>query len=142
MRNSRDGAILQGKTFEAWERSLQVDEDGNITFDWGDGCFSDSGCIIDPYTNSAQIKECSGACPFMTFYEDNSFYGYSASATHTYPFSTSGQTYQTTFVRKIKVTQAPADLANQLIVEASISWKNGTADKTLSQTTLLTNWTP
>ncbi len=137
VRNTRDTSFLQGRGWGGWKSSLNVDGSGNLTGGSTDGCFSSDGCIVDPYTSGNKIKACSGTCPNISYYPDNSFYGYSNS----YPFTITNPAYQTSFVRTIKLT--PSSVTDdQVIVTASISWLNGTNTKIITQKDLITNWTP
>ncbi len=136
IRNSRDSALEQGYTWDTWQQEvLSVDVNGNPTGSGVDGCLSVDGCYVDPFTSDPKIKECDGDCPFVEYYPDNSFYGYLAN----YPFLISSQPYETSFVRKITVVPS-MQTSDQLVVTATISWENGSAVRTLSQTTLITNW--
>ena len=136
IRNSRDSAIEQGFTWDTWQQQiLSVDISGNATGSGFDGCLSVNGCFIDPYTTDPKIKQCDGTCPYVQYYPDNYFYGYLAN----YPFLISNQPYETSFVRKIVITPS-SQTADQLVIKATISWENGSSPRTLSQTTLITNW--
>lgn len=136
IRNSRDSAIEQGFTWDSWQQQvLSVDIGGNPTGSSTDGCFSTNGCFVDPYTGDPKIKQCDGVCPYVQYYPDNSFYGYLSN----YPFSISTAPYETSFVRKIVITPS-TQTADQLIVKATITWENGSSPRSLSQTTLITNW--
>lgn len=138
VRNSRDTAFIQGLSWAAWENTLKTDTNGNQTGVDTDGCFSTNGCTVNPYTTSlAKVKKCPATCPYVLYFPDNGFYGYSA----TYPFTPVSASYQTSFIRKIKVSPSSTN-ANQLIVQGSITWLNGSNSKTVSQNMLITNWTP
>ncbi len=138
IRNTRDTSFNQGLTWDDWKNTvLSVDTAGNTTGTGVDGCFSSSGCYVDPYTTGPHIKECQGGgCPNVIYYPDEGFYGYSTS----YPFTPGpSQPFTTSFVRRIKIepsTKSP----DQVIVSASITWLNGATAKTISQSMLITNW--
>lgn len=135
VRNSRDTAVIAGLSWDAWQDTLQTDTNGNQTGVNSAGCFNTSGCIINPYAVSAPVKQCSGLCPYVLYFPDNAFYGYSA----TYPFVPVAASYQTSFVRTIKINVSSTN-PDQVIVVGIISWLNGTATKTISQSMLITNW--
>lgn len=137
VRNTRDSAFLQGRGWEGWKAMMNVDESGNQTGGSGEGCFGSAGCIVDPYTSENKIKSCGITCPNIVYYPDNGFYGYASS----YPFSISTPGYETSFVRSIKLTPS-STMYDQVIVNATISWQNGTSTKTITQKDLITNWTP
>lgn len=137
IRNTRDTAFIQGLSWDQWQDTLQTDTSGNQTGIDVNGCFSTDGCIINPYSLSASVKQCPGTCPYILYYPDNGFYGYEA----TYPFIPVTPTYQTSFVRTIKIGPSATN-PDQLIVWASIAWLNGTNPRTVSQSILITNWTP
>ncbi|MEK7228161.1 MAG: hypothetical protein AAB681_02290 [Patescibacteria group bacterium] len=137
VRNSRDSAFINGLTWTQWQDTLQTDISGNQTGIDTDGCFSTDGCIVNPYTAVPEAKKCSGACPFVLYFPDNSFYGYSA----TYPFTPTTAPYQTSFVRKIVITMSPYS-TDQVVVTSSISWLNGVNTRGVSQSMLITNWKP
>ncbi len=137
VRNTRDTAFLQSLGWNGWKSSLNVNESGSLTGGSTDGCFSASGCIVDPYTSGNKVKACSGVCPNILYYPDNNFYGYSNS----YPFVVTNPAYATSFVRTIKLEPSSSS-DDQVIVTATISWQNGTNTKTLIQKDLITNWTP
>lgn len=136
IRNTRDTAFENGLTWDLWQQQiLSVDSTGKPTGDTSGGCFHKNGCYVDPFVNSENIKQCDESCPYVQYYPDNSFYGYNGS----YPFSISTQPYQTSFIRKIVITPSERS-PDQLIVNATISWENGSTLKSLSQSTLITNW--
>ena len=139
MRKYRDDAALQGTSWATWLSTLNVDTAGN-TVDMSNpvACYVSTGCTIDPYTSGNKIRGCGASCPATIFYPLSSggFYGYS---TGVYPFSTSGITpITTTYVRKITVERTNSD--QQLIVTAQISWRNGNSTRSVSQSTILSNW--
>ena len=141
IRNSRDTDVHQGgMSWDDWLATLNTDELGNPTpiNQGARGCFSKSACTVDAYVDSGNIKECSGKCPPLLFYPDQQFYGYS----ETYPhININGGTvpYVTSFVRTIKAKFSDTD-PKQIIVTATIIWQNGTANKSLTQSIVLTNW--
>ena len=126
LRNYRDTASIREVSWTDWTESLPS------------GCFQDDGCRIDPYTEGSSLVACSGACPGIVLYQfpdAPGFYGYSNGD---YPFSTLGVTQlPTTYVRTIRFEQPDH---NQLVVTSTITWRNGNATKTVSQSLLLTNW--
>lgn len=130
IRNSRDSAYLSGGTSNTWSQTLNTS-----------GCFSADGCVVDPYNQGSQLGQhfipCpSTGCPAMYFFDGgssrSSFYGYNGSD---YTFS-SGTSYPTTYIRTVKLTNS----GGQIIVNVSLRWKNGTADKSVSQIITLTDW--
>ncbi len=137
VRNTRDTSVIGGLSFQNWQDTLKVDVNGNQTGGVNSGCFNQYGCIVDPYSISPAIKQCSGTCPSILYYPDNEFYGYSAS----YPFSSVSSPYQTSFNRTIKVSESATN-PDQVIVTGTITWLNGSVTKSLTQSVLLTNWTP
>ena len=134
LRNSRDTLIAQGGTWDEWKNLLTADESGSITGDFGRGCFSDTGCIVDPYTVDPAIRECRDQCENITYFSSHGFYGYEVEYT-----LIDGERYPTTYIRKIYATETDP---NQVIVTAQMTWLNGTSTKTTSQSTMLTKWTP
>jgi Tfp pilus assembly protein PilV len=135
VRNSRDTAVQQGGSWATWLGTLNVDGSG-VSIDLGSpsGCFVSDGCTIDPYTQDPKIRACSGQCPVTLFYPDEGFYGY---ATGTYPFSGGTSPVSTTYRRTVTTELITAD---ELVVEATIQWQNGTTTKSVTQSLLLTNW--
>lgn len=133
--NSRDTAMQQGSDWLTWTGSFNVSGTGSILGGANtQGCYANSGCIVDPYTTSSPVRACSGACPTTTFYA-NGLYGYSSSS---YPMASSlGAASATTYIRTITTQLNGAD---QMIVTSSVSWMNGTTKKTSSQSILMTNW--
>lgn len=140
LRNSRDTAIAQGVPWGGWVESLTVDEDGNPQGYGSDrGCFSKNGCIVDPYTRLAKLRECREECENILFYERIGFYGYETE----YPDPVAGnEAYRTSFIRTVTAAFSEADPDNQVIITARLTWLNGTNSKTISQSMILTNWTP
>lgn len=137
IRNSRDNAVLQGLTWDQWRGQFDVDTNGNSTA--GSGCFAASKCFVDPYTTGPNVKACTAgnSCPAITYYPDAYFYGYQSNA---YPFTITQQ-YLTSFVRSVTMTNGIVG-TDQVVVTVSVTWLNGTSSKTVSQSTLLTRWTP
>jgi type II secretory pathway pseudopilin PulG len=136
VRNSRDSAIGQGKTWEAWKDIYR-----------DNGCFLDEngngyGCTINTFalTPDQIAAPCTtGSCPYLNYYTDDSdqplnIYGYSPSLFD--PNATQPK-IATTFIRTIKMTET--DNGNQLVVTATMKWKNGTVNKTTAQSIILTN---
>ncbi|HVY35834.1 MAG TPA: prepilin-type N-terminal cleavage/methylation domain-containing protein [Candidatus Paceibacterota bacterium] len=135
IRNSRDSAKLAGTPWATWLGTLNVNASGvsQGVSPLTSGCYSAQGCIVDPYA-SVLVKACSGTCPYVAFYSNQSFYGYAGAS---YPFGVASSV-PTTYVRKI--TAQLSDSNNQLTITASITWLNGTSPKTVTQSLLLTNW--
>lgn len=139
IRNSRDSAKIQGLTWDQWRQKFYVDQNGAQTGNPGSGCFSSNRCYIDPHTSDPQIRACSGGgstCPAIQYYANQYFYGYNLN----YPFSTSGQKYQTSFIRSVEMSNGTVG-ADQVIVTVTVEWLNGLNTKTVSQKMLLSNWT-
>ncbi len=139
IRKSRDEAFIQGVSWDTWRATLNVDSTGGLVgLGTASGCFAANGCSVDPYTSQFKIKACGATCPATIFYPLSSggFYGY---ASGVYPFSTSGITPVTTsYVRTITAENTNSD--QQLLVTARIRWSNGNTTKTVSQSTILSNW--
>lgn len=138
IRNNRDSASQQSIPWATWTATLNVNGSGQpVGGGVARGCFDSVGCWVDPYVTSSNIKECpSGGCPNVVLFPDTGLYGYSGGS---YPAGATGTAAAvvTTYARKITAVLTGAD---QLTVTASISWKNGQATKTVSQSMLLTNW--
>lgn len=137
IRNSRDTSFQQALLWNDWQANiLSVDTLGNPTGTGVDGCFSNDGCYVDPYTSGAKIKQCIGDCPNVLYYPSNAFYGYET----TYPFPPSIlPTFETSFIRTIKIRTSDKS-PDQLIVTATVSWLNGSTPRSIVQDTLITNW--
>lgn len=133
--NSRDTALQRGQTWNQWLGSLYVNSVGTVQmpFDLSNprGCFTTNGCVVDPYV-SRPIRECAGSCQPIQFYPDYGFYGYDSF----YPFGQASSII-TSYVRKIT---ARLTAAGELVVTAEITWKNGSATKTIEQSMILTDW--
>jgi type II secretory pathway pseudopilin PulG len=142
IRNSRDTALQKGMTWADWQKTLQVDESGVSSADSFSGCFSDQGCIVDPYNKMATVRQCGASCPPVLYYPDNSFYGYAINPAKNsdYPFTPISAPYQTSFVRSINISSAGDP--NQIQIDEVVTWFNGSVQKTVSQSMLLTNWKP
>lgn len=128
IRNSRDSAMLAGTTWDTWRTTMS-----------SAGCFSPSACYADPYTTGTKVAVCPSAnnCPAITYFPDKYFYGYEANS---YPFATPAQRYQTSFVRSVSMANGTTG-SDQVVVTVTVRWINGTNTKTVSQSTLLTQWT-
>lgn len=98
------------------------------------GCLTANGCIVDIYSTGAHYVACGTTCPVMRYFEDKGIYGYG----NTYPFSTANA-YDTSFIRTIKMT-SPNPTASQVTVTATVRWKNGSVNKSTSQTIFLSDW--
>ncbi len=142
IRNSRDTALQKGMTWSDWQKTLQVDEAGVSSVDSFSGCFSDQGCVVDPYNKMATVRQCSTSCPPILYYPDNSFYGYAINPAKNsdYPFIPVSAPYQTSFVRSINISSAGDP--NQIQIDEVVTWFNGSVQKTVTQSMLLTNWKP
>lgn len=140
IRNSRDTAMQKGMTWSDWQKTLQVGEDGITDAGAFGGCFSDQGCIVDPYNMKATVRQCGASCPPVLYYPDNSFYGYAIQNGSGYPFTPVSAPYQTSFVRSINITSAGNP--DQLQVDEVVTWFNGSSQKTITQSMLITNWKP
>lgn len=113
---------------------------GTTDSSWGDfvtkyiECTSARGCWIDVLDNT--FGQClTDGCPYLYYDED---------ATNTAFYVTdddSGMTgmKKTNYKRKVSVVRDTADL-NQILVTATIDWKNGNLIKSRSLTTSLTRW--
>lgn len=140
IRNNRDTNMHQGtEGWETWLTRLNVDTVGTqIPLGSGTrGCFGATGCTVDAYLGGANFKECSGACTPLLFYPSQQFYGYNESYPH---ISGGAAPYTTSFVRTIYAERSSVD-PSQLLITATITWKNGTQNKTLSQKVIITDWT-
>ena len=137
VRNSRDTAFIQGLAWDAWQDTLQVDSNGSQTGVDTDGCFNTNGCTINPYNTGAHVKACGTTCANILYFPDNAFYGYN----DTYPFTSISASYQTSFVRKIRMAPSSTN-PDQVVVIGTITWQNGSSTKTISQNMLITNWQP
>ena len=120
IRNNRDTAFRSGGDWNTWRAGLS-------------SCFESNGCIVDVYTTGAKFIACSTNCPYMSYYENQGIYGY----TYNYPFS--GESYETSYVRTIKMTESPYD-SNQITVTSTMRWLNGGASRTTAQSVVMTNW--
>lgn len=120
IRNSRDSSFRSGLDWVSWRARLS-------------GCFSANGCIVDVYTTGVNFIACSSDCPYMSYYENQGIYAY----TYNYPFS--GEAYETSYVRTIKITESPYD-PNQIVVTSTMRWLNGGTTRTTAQAVVMTNW--
>lgn len=134
-RNSRDTAVLQETTWSTWLQTFNVNDAGVMVDPVTPiGCFATAGCSVDPYTDGPKILACNGTCPTTLLFPDEGFYGY---RTGSYPFGSGTPPVATTYVRRINAEMAGPD---QVLITATISWRNGTALKTVSQSMMLSNW--
>jgi prepilin-type N-terminal cleavage/methylation domain-containing protein len=137
MHNSRDDANQAGVDWQSWLSSFSVNENGTPLGGTTQGCFGSNGCTVDPYAVAARVRACTGICPSVTFFTSPGLYGYSTS---TYP-PFNGQTVSggtaTSYVRTISMR---LDSPDQVTVTATITWLNGSATKTASQSILLARW--
>lgn len=142
IRNSRDSAILQAQPWSTWKNTLSVDGNGNQS-GTNNGCFASGGCTVDPYVNTGfSIKACSTNCQTVYFYPANpsdssskSFYGYLGAS---YANISGITPVATTYVKKVTATTDPS---GNVLVTSTVSWRNGSSTKTISQPMLLTGWT-
>ncbi|MDB5255145.1 MAG: seg [Candidatus Nomurabacteria bacterium] len=137
MHSSRDTASIAGTDWQTWLTSFSVNQNGTPIGDTSQGCFSRNGCIVDPYTTVAKVRACDSTCPPITFFTSSGLYGYSSS---TYlPINgqsvTSGTA--TSYVRTITMQINTPD---QVTVNTSVTWLNGSSSKTVTQPVLLTKW--
>ena len=125
VRNTRDEAFINSVPWSDWIATYTAHD-----------CDKD-GCYVDPYAanQALRIEACSGECPAISFYEDEGFYGYQPVTR--YSFASAGTVYQTTYVRTVTFRQQSAD---EIIVTVTMKWLNGTNQKSVSQSILLTNW--
>ncbi|MCC6198612.1 prepilin-type N-terminal cleavage/methylation domain-containing protein [Candidatus Nomurabacteria bacterium] len=135
VRNDRDTAFLQGSDWATWLSTLTVDDDGMPTGDFDAGCFSEDGCSVDPYTSSAKMLACDGDCPKTVLFPDEGFYGYEGGV---YPFNqlVDAQPVETSYARTLHVSLPTPD---QLLVEVTVEWLNGSAHRSITQSTLVAN---
>ncbi len=137
MHNSRDTASIAGADWQTWLTSFSVNENGTPLGGTDQGCFTRNGCTVDPYTLAAHVKACASTCAPITFFTGSGLYGY---ANGTYPLI-NGQSYtsgtDTSYVRTMTMQLNSPD---QMTVTATVSWLNGSASKTVSQSVLLTKW--
>jgi prepilin-type N-terminal cleavage/methylation domain-containing protein len=140
IRNSRDTNIQQGGTWAQWVAGFNVSSNGTPLGGTNtQGCFTGSGnsgtgCIVDPYTSGAHVRACGPTCEAIAFYPSG-LYGYASS-----PYTSSlasGSPTATSYIRTISMQQNGTE---QLIVTATIKWLNGGAQKSISQTILMTIW--
>lgn len=132
IRNTRDSYVTEGLR---WEDFLQTLSQRGCLVDDNAG-----GCMVNPYAVNPQerIVSCSRSCDPMLFFPDVGYYGYG-----TDPIFSSHDTlsYETTFVRTIHIKRSEiVDDGSQLIVTANMRWLNGTNNKNITQTMLLTKW--
>ncbi len=144
VRNSRDTAFIQGKTWDEWLNMLSVNPAGDQVLSGerqgqatrSNGCFAETGCYVDPYTANAPIRACTRSCPLVRYYADQSLYGYSGN----YPFPQS-ESVETSYKRTITVTRSLLD-PDHLVVTGTISWLDGQTTKRLTQSLVIANWRP
>ena len=123
VRNSRDTLFQQNGDWNQWLAGFS-------------DCFTTAGCAIDPYTRGTHVVPAAGQ-PII-FYPTFGFYGYAGGS---YPsIVTSGTApYLTTYVRTVTMKKSDTD-PNQVIVNATVAWLNGSTQKTATQSILITNW--
>lgn len=125
IRNDRDTTAQQNEPWALWIAGFN-----------SQGCFSSSGCIVDPNSTNTHIRACSNGCEAIVFYPGYGFYGYQSSA---YPLVvTTAAPSATTYVRTITMQQMSDP--NQLIITSTVSWMNGLAHRVTTQSILITNW--
>jgi type II secretory pathway pseudopilin PulG len=126
VRNNRDTSAQQNQTWDQWTTVFNTN-----------GCFTSTGCIVDPYALNNPIRAFDNSA--IAFYPDTGFYGY-ANSTYASSLIGPGTTapYLTTYIRTITMQQS-AD-PNQLIVTSTVQWYDGNAKQQTSQSILITNW--
>jgi prepilin-type N-terminal cleavage/methylation domain-containing protein len=133
VRNSRDTALQQGSTWQAWLAGYTSAAAGCTT-----------GCIIDPFATTNNVRPPSPSSgEFITFYPSIGLYGYADSQ---YPplGNPTAAPYATTY--KLLITVQPIVITggnttpDQAIVKGTITWSNGSSTKTATQSILVTNW--
>lgn len=137
VRNSRDTASVSGVSWESWKAGLSTNENGTPTGDTNQGCFSGTGCTVDPYATVGNVKGCNGTCRAISFFSSTGLYGYVNSVYPPVFAQGAASATETSYIRTIKVYAGSAD---QLTVSASVTWLNGAARKTITQSVLLTRW--
>ncbi len=138
IRNTRDTASQQGKSWDEWRNLFYVDSDGKKTGSPSDGCFSENTCYIDTISNDKNIRMCEGSidnCQKLSYYPEHYIYAYS-NVDHLLPLS---EFYDTNFTRSIKMKNGEIG-EDHVIVNVTISWMNGTNYRSISQSMLLTRW--
>jgi prepilin-type N-terminal cleavage/methylation domain-containing protein len=134
LHNSRDTAAQQGTSWSDWVNSLSVSDTGAIVGGSNQGCYASSGCIVDPYSNTTQVRACDGTCEGIVKYSSG-FYGYNDSS---YPLSAGINTpVPSGFVRTIT---AQLNTPDQLTITSTVTWMDGYNPRSESQSILLTNW--
>ena len=137
IRNTRDTAAQESLNDSAvsWDTwKLQYDE-----------CFGSDGCVINPYPVSPSdvVDECPGGsrgngCEPLSYLTDDGLYMYVQSGLTT-PFQSS-EFIETSFIRNVVFEDISTPTGPQLRVTARMDWKNGTNDKHLTQSIILTPW--
>lgn len=125
IRNSRDSAAQDpGFNWATWLNGFGA-------------CASGDGCIVDPYLvqGTLTVSGCTGTCPAVRYFPDG-LYAYD----NTYDNIGYGGSYDTSYVRTIRF-EAQVD-PEQYVVNGTITWLNGTLQKSLNQKILITNWQP
>jgi Tfp pilus assembly protein PilV len=137
IRNDRDSNFLQGHTWEQWVE--EYSDTGGAT---QHGCFSATGCMVDPYTSNASthVVPCSsGTCLPLSYFPDSGFYGYPNTIYPGTVAQDAADAYATTYTRTVTMQQSTAD-GNQITVTVTVTWLNGNAKESKSQSILITNW--
>lgn len=127
IRNSRDTAAENSVVWSIWLQNYEQ-------------CVNPNGCTVNPYAASAVdvVSECTGTCPYMTYYNTAGLYGYN---TVSNLFNTTGDTYTTSFVRTITFKDITTSTGDpQTLVTARMDWKNGTNAKHVTQSIVLAPW--
>jgi type II secretory pathway pseudopilin PulG len=128
IRNTRDNVSLQGVSWSDWRNEFA-----------SNGCFSSDGCRVDPYALTTPLQACVGQCPIITYYQNQYFYGYQGVQ---YPMTLT-EGYPTAFRRTVRMSDATAGAGqDHVLVEVTVEWLNGLNTKAVTQSMLLTNWTP
>jgi prepilin-type N-terminal cleavage/methylation domain-containing protein len=146
IRNSRDTAWQTGVPWSTWLTTLNVTPAGvPQPLTTQRGCFNPTvGCIVDPHTTDSKIWEyvngsCtssgSTSCPNIWFYPSPGFYTYPS---RSHSLAVSSTPIMTTYIRRVN---AALDSTGKILnVSVTVTWKNGTADKAVTQSMLLTEW--
>jgi type II secretory pathway pseudopilin PulG len=136
VRNDRDSSVQQGVTWQDWTAKYAVCMTGNN---------NGYGCMVDPYTTTADrhVVACDATCDPFIFYPSTGFYGYGSPSGYPAMFTQSGGAtnaapYATIYTRTMSMSATSEP--NQVILKATVSWYNGRANQTESQSVLLTNW--
>jgi len=139
VRNSRDNAFQAGVSWTTWqEQALNVDTNGlPIGIGTTSGCFAAGGCTVDPYVTTFNVKQCSGTCANIYYSSTAQFFGY----LDRFPYAVcpcEATPLRTSYVRTIRATRDAS--GNIITITATVTWLNGNATRTVSQSTMVSNW--